>query len=104
METYTTEQAAQRALEWCEANKGWKRICDIHDSDFLYKTWEELPKKIRQHWISQYGKYSAENAWREFGEAYCKVPNGFISGKGEFYENALDIPKFQNLMMVFKVG
>ena len=102
-ETYTAEQALRKALEWCENHKGWKRICDIEDSDSLYKTWEELPKKIRQYWISRYGEYSADNAWREFGEAYCKVPEGFVSGKGEFFKNVLEVPKFHNMMMVFKV-
>jgi hypothetical protein len=44
-ETYTGEQAAQRAIEWCEKHPSWKRICDIPDSDALYKTWHELTKK-----------------------------------------------------------
>ncbi|MBL5772725.1 hypothetical protein HV436_18535 [Bacillus sporothermodurans] len=104
LETYTTDQAAQKALEWCEVNKGWKRICDIEDSDSLYKTWDELPKKIKNYWIKAYGEYSAESAWKEFGESYCKFPKGFITGKGEFYENVLDVPLYHNLMMVFKVG
>lgn len=51
-----------------------------------------------------YGEYSAESAWREFGDSYCKVRKGFISGKGEFYEDVLDVPRFHNLMTVFKVG
>jgi hypothetical protein len=104
METYTPEQASQKAIEWCNANKGWKRICDIEDSDSLYKTFDELPKKVQNYWIDEYGKYNAENAWKEFGESYCKVPTGYVSGKGEFYENVLDVPRHHNLMMVFKVG
>lgn len=104
MESYTTEQASSKALEWCKNNKGWKRICDIADSDNLYKTWDELPEKIKKSLIDEFGKYSAESAWREFGDSYCKVPFGFISGKGDFYDNILDVPKFHNLMTVFKIS
>jgi hypothetical protein len=38
------------------------------------------------------------------GTAKSKVPTGFISGAGFFYDNALDVPAFHNLMMVFKTG
>lgn len=103
-ESYTPEQASKLALEWCNKNKGWKRICDIADSDRLYKTWEEISAKERNKWISAYGEYSAEAAWKEFGRAPCKVPFGYISGKGEFYDDILKVPQWHNLMMVFKVG
>lgn len=104
METYTTEQASEKAQEWCKKNKGWKRICDIENSDSLYKKWDELPKKIKNDWINTYGENSAESAWKEFGDSYCKVSKGFITGKGEFYENVLDVPLNHNLMTVYKVG
>jgi len=102
-ESYTTEQASQHALNWCAKNPKWKRICDIPDSDALYKTWEELPIKVRDSWESRYG-YDAKSAWREFGYRPCKVKFGFISGKGEFFRNVLDVPRFHNIMMVFRVG
>jgi len=102
-ETYTPKQASQQAVEWCKGHSGWKRICDIEDSDSLYKTWDELSERDRNSWIADYGSYSAEAAWREFGRRPCKVPYGFISGKGEFYKNVLQVPTLHNLMMIFKV-
>lgn len=104
METYTTEQAAEKAIEWCANHPGWKRICDIENSDSLYKVWEELSEKARKSWINEYGEYSAESAWREFGERPCKVPYGFVTGKGEFYRKILDVPLHHNIMTVYKVN
>jgi len=49
-EKYTVKQATQHAFLWCQNNPGWKRICDIENSDSLYFTWDELPKKIRKQW------------------------------------------------------
>jgi hypothetical protein len=104
-EYYSPEQAALKAQRFCEETQGWKRICDIPDSDSLYLTWEELPKKTRNSWIREYGEYSAESAWREFGQAVCKVPFGHISGKGEFYPNYefVKAPSGHNGMMIFKI-
>lgn len=99
-EIYTTEQAADRAKEWCAAHPGWQRICDIENHSRLYKTFDELPARVRRHWEHEGG----EAAWREFGSAPCKVPKGFISGAGKFYRDILDVPRFHNLMMVFKTG
>ena len=101
-ETYTTEQASQQALLWCQTHRGWQRICDIDNSDSLYKTWPELPQRERNSWIKAYGPHSAESAWQEFGIAPCKVPKGFISGKGEFYKDILQVPHYHNLMTVYK--
>lgn len=102
-ETYTVEQASEHAKNWCKKHKGWKRICDIDDSDNLYKTWDELNEKIKRSWINEYGNYSAESAWLEFGRRPCKVPFGFITGKGEFYKDVRQVPLYHNLMMVYKV-
>lgn len=99
-ETYTTEQAATAAVMWCQTHPGWQRICDISNSDKLYKTYSELTKRERQAWDQQGG----EAAWREFGYGRCKVPYGFISGLGKFYRSVLDVPRFHNSMMVFKTG
>lgn len=104
---YSPAQAAEHAIKWCADNKGWERICDIEGgSDHLYCTWEELPSKTRNSWVEDYGRHSAEPAWREFGRGICKVPCGFVTGKGEFYswENQNNIPIFHNIMMVFKTG
>ena len=103
-ESFSSDDAANKAIKWCEKHKGWKRICDIKDSDILYKNWDELNKKVREYWIEEYGKYSAESAWREFGDRPCKVPYGFITGKGEFYKDVLKVPRLHNLMMIFKIS
>lgn len=99
---YTVEQAAAHAKTWCDKH-GWKRICDIPDSDSLYYAWEELPQKERAYWIRRFGEYSAKDAWAEFGPKRCKVEAGYITGAGEFYTDILDVPRFHNVMMVFKL-
>lgn len=101
--TYTTEQAAQEATEWCKKNPGWQRICDIPDHDSLYETWDELPARVKKYWEREC-RSDAEGAWREFGAARCKVKFGHVSGAGEFYKCILDVPRFHQGMMVFKVG
>ena len=103
-EYYSSDQAAKKALEWCDKHKGWKRICDLEDSDSLYKNWNELNDKEKKPWVEYYGQFNAESAWREFGKRPCKVKYGFITGKGEFYNNILKVPRFHNLMQVYKVG
>lgn len=102
-EWYSTEEASIHALRFCEKHPGWKRICDIEDSDSLYKTWAELPNREKRPWEKEYGR-SAEDAWGEFGNRPCKVPYGFISGKGKFYKKVTDVPCKHNLMMIFKVA
>ena len=99
-ESYTVEQASEHAKEWGKAHPGWQRICDIADSDKLYKTYAELTKRQRAAWDREGG----EAAWKEWGSAPCKFPKGYISGKGEFYRNVLDVPRFHNLMTVYKTG
>jgi len=102
---YSPEQAALQAKKFCEENQGWKRICDIPDSDKFYMIWDELPEKTKKYWIEEYGRHHAKNAWLEFGEAKCKVPFGHVSGKGKFYPNYTfaKAPLGENGMMVFKV-
>lgn len=104
LENYTALEASNKAIEWCAKHPGWKRICDIEDTDVLYKNWEELPEKVRSSWIREYGEHSAESLWVEFGDSPCKVPFGFVTGKGEFYKNILDVPLHHNLMTVYKVN
>lgn len=103
-EAVTFEQALQQSLEWCKKHPAWKRMCDIEDTDSLYYTFSELPKREQKYWIDTYGEYSAESAWREFGYAKCKVPTGHVTGKGEFYDDIRKVPLNHNTMMVFKVG
>jgi len=103
-EFYSVEQASQHAIEWCKNHKGWQRICDIKDYDTLYYDWNELRQSERNYWIEEYGKNSAEAAWREFGRRKCKVKYGYISGKGEFYTDVLKVPYLHNLMSVFKTS
>jgi hypothetical protein len=99
-EFYSAEQAAQHAADWCKRNPAWRRICDIPNSDALYKSYDEIPKRERAYWDQNGG----EECWREVGIAKCKVATGFISGKGEFFDHVLKVPLHHNLMMVFRVG
>jgi len=99
-EFYSAEQASKHALEWCKRNPAWRRICDIPDHSVFEKTYNEIPKRDRAWW----DKNGGEECWREFGIAGTKVPTGFISGKGEFYDSVLKVPLHHNLMMVFRVG
>lgn len=103
METYTVEQAKQHAEKFCKKNPGWKMICDIENSDKLYCTWKELGKAIKERWRRKFGDL-AETAWEELGTPYCKVPYGFISGAGVFYDEITDIPLNHNSMMIFKIN
>ena len=102
-ETFGTDQAAEKALIWCENHKGWKRICDIKDSDSLYKKWVDLTKEEKYPWVRDFG-ISADSVWNDNKGDTCKVPYGFISGEGEFYKDILQVPLFHNLMMIFKVN
>jgi len=95
---YTPAQAAERAADWCLANPGWERICDIPDHESLYKAYAELPAKTRKYWEDIGG----ETIWSEMGVKPCKVPVGFVSGAGEFYEQIIRVPLGHNCMMVFK--
>lgn len=101
MEVYTFSDVLDKSLEWCIKNDGWKRICDIEDTDSLYYSWNELPSKIKSKWKNNFE--NAEDAWSEFGERVCKVPYGFVSDKGEFYNDILQVPRSHNFMMVFKI-
>lgn len=103
-ETYTTEQAATHAFLYCQTHKNWHRICDLETTDHLYKTWPELSQRERNQWIKAYGEYSAESAWQEFGTAPCKVPKAYITGKGEFYKDILQVPLSHNLMTIYKTS
>lgn len=101
MTAYSVDDASRHAIQWCAQHHGWQRICDIPDSDSLYKKWGELSQKVQASWEHAYPS-DPEGAWLEFGKAPCKVPYGFISGAGEFYKNILDVPPLHNSMMVFK--
>jgi hypothetical protein len=102
-EWYSVEQAAKHALNWCKKHPAWMRICDLpFPTEELYYKWEELSKKEQEPWIEEYAR-SAKEAWEEFSYGKCKVEYGFISGRGDFYDDVLDVPPFHNLMMVFKV-
>lgn len=99
-DTYSVDDAARHAEVWCETRPGWQRICDIEDTDALYKTYAELPERDRKYWDKNGGEY----AWREWGRRPCKVPFGFITGAGAFVRDILDVPRFHNSMMVFKTS
>jgi hypothetical protein len=100
---FTTDQAAEQAVKWCKAHPGWQRICDIEDTDSLYEQWEDLPYRARKFWENEC-RSDPKGSWQRFETAKSKVPTGFISGAGFFYDNALDVPACHNMMMVFKTG
>lgn len=97
---YSVDQASQHAAEWCKRNPAWRRICDIPDISVFEKTYDEIPKRERAYW----DKNGGEECWREFGTGGTKVPTGFISGKGEFFDHVLKVPLHHNLMTVYRVG
>ncbi len=99
-EFYSVDQASQHAAEWCKRNPAWRRICDIPDISVFEKTYDEIPKRERAYWE----KNGGEECWREFGAGGTKVPTGFISGKGEFFDHVLKVPLHHNMMMVYRVG
>jgi hypothetical protein len=99
-EHYSVQQAAEHAIAWCKAHPGWQRICDIEDVDALYKSYAELPASDRRYWDRRGG----ENMWLEFGRKPCKVLYGFVTAKGEFYRDILEVPLFHNLMTVYKTS
>ena len=104
MEHYTVEQAALHALTWCQNHKGWIRICDLpedFDTMQFYTTWADVPKKEKDAYLKKYGMEYAEQMWESFGVKHCKIPLGFISGKGEFFTKCTEIP--HNFMMIFKI-
>lgn len=88
---------------YCKKHPAWEMICNIEDSDSLYYTWDDLTKREKNLWIRDFGKYSAKDAWEEFGIAKCKVPTGFVADDGKFYKSIMDL-KNKNFMMVFKIG
>ena len=95
--TFTCEQAAAHAALWCVRNPAWMRICDLPDTEQYYVQWGELSARAQAGWGSEYG-------YQEFGIARCKVKTGFITGKGEFFEQVTAVPFGHNTMMVFRVG
>ncbi|WP_420213464.1 hypothetical protein ACN8ZM_40335 (plasmid) [Burkholderia aenigmatica] len=96
-ETYSVEQASRHAVEFCRKNPAWMRICDIPDSDSYTVKWSELSKRDQEHWCSEF-------AYNEFARKRSKCKVGFVTGKGEFYDDVLKVPLYHNLMTVFRVG
>ncbi|WP_314439466.1 hypothetical protein [Massilia timonae] len=98
-EFFSVEQASQHAAAWCAKHPAWLRICDLGDIDGnqFYVQWHELSARDQKGWGSEY-------AYNEFAIKAQKVEMGFISGKGEFYSEVLDVPPFHNLMQVIRVG
>lgn len=94
---YSVEQASKHASEWCKKHPAWMRICDLDDTDCYYVQWNELSERERNYWGS-------EDAYNELATKRQKVKTGHISGKGEFFSDILDVPRWHNSMMVFCVG
>jgi hypothetical protein len=100
---YTSEEAANKALKWCNSRPTWMRICDINNTAHLYKKWKEIPLLEQKTWVERY-KVCAQEAWEEFAVKPCRVDFGFISGEGVFYSCINEVPLMHNIMMVFRVG
>lgn len=96
-EQYTPEQAAKHADRWCAKRPAWVPICLLDDTEQYYVQWDELSAKDKEYWGSEFD-------YDEFAKKRCKIETGFISGKGEFYGDVLQVPLFHNFMMVFRVG
>jgi hypothetical protein len=77
-----------------DENRGWIRFDE---------QWEDLPYRARKFWENEC-RSDPKGSWQRFETAKSKVPTGFISGAGFFYDNALDVPACHNMMMVFKTG
>jgi hypothetical protein len=98
-EWYSTEDAAKHAAAWCAKRPAWMRVCDMGgiDADQFYVQWHELGKRDQEGWGSK-------SAYDEFSIKRQKVEMGFISGKGDFYGDILEVPLFHNVMQVIRVG
>ncbi|QTD91789.1 hypothetical protein [Burkholderia anthina] len=98
-EFFSADQAAAHAAAWCKLHPSWIRICDLppNYTDNFYQQWEELSEGQRRRW-------GTRSMYNEFARKRRKVKEGFISGKGEFFDGVLDVPLFHNVMMVFRVG
>ena len=66
------EKFIERCREWQKENPDWELICDIHDTDFLYVQWSEIPKAARMSWIGKY-RDGAKEMFEEYGIKQCKV-------------------------------
>lgn len=96
-ESYSVEQASKHAMDWCAKHPAWIRICDLDDTNCYYVQWDELSDRERRSWGTEY-------AYNEFATKRRKVKTGFVSGKGEFFPDILNVPPWHNSMMVFCVG
>ena len=96
-EYFSVEQAKRHADEWCAKRSAWMPICDLGETDQYYVQWGELKRADKDYWESEYG-------YNEFAIKRCKIEFGFMSGKGEFYSDAMHVPCGHNFMMLFRVG
>lgn len=96
-EEYTPRQALEHADKWCAKRPAWLPIYLLDDTDQYYVQWGELSAKDKEYWGSQ-------DAYDEFATKRQKIEIGFISGKGEFYGDVLQVPLFHNFMMVLRIG
>lgn len=89
----------ERCRLWREENKDWELICDIKNSDKLYESFEDLPKRRKKALITRY-RDDAEYCYYEFENIKCKCDFGFLNDDMEICE------KFPNGrgMMVFKTN
>lgn len=92
---------AERCREWQKNNPDWKLICDMHDTDYLYVQWPELPKRARMSWIGKYGS-AAKDMFEEFAVKECKVECMVLGSDMKLY--AMKDWPHGNTMTVFKTS
>ena len=61
-ESFSVDQASAHAMEWCNKHPSWQRICDIENTDVLYKSFDELSGKQRKYWQENY-PCDQEGSW-----------------------------------------
>ena len=94
---YSPQQAREHADAWCAKHPAWVQIHEVEDTSQYYVQWAELSVTQQKYWESEYG-------YNEFATKARKIPMGFVTGKGEFFEDVCAVPFGHNLMMVLKVG
>ena len=103
MEQYSVQDALVHARAHCANHPNWQPICDIENTNNLSLSFSELPAKIQNDWRRHY-PVDPEEAWAEFGIAPSRHPFKHVTGKGELFDSALDVPLGHQSMMIFDLS
>lgn len=108
MEVNSLINQAVKALEWCEENPGWVRICDIPSEfyeDYIRMRWSDIDAGVKRRWIRAYGIANAQRAWEELAIAPSyRVPSGAVDDQGNFLTLEAYRKDMGSAMMVFKIA